>query len=163
MDRTQVEVLKTLAKKVKALEARRDTRTGRVGSGRSFYPTGSRYIRVGIVTASSALSGAHIIGDFYGGAGYGSAQRNSGRLHFGQRGAGTGAIRLDVWNFGATTVPWFSRYIAEFTFELWVQLPSFASTISFRPGDVINGRLLFDSETTVAPSSLVAANNVVNL
>lgn len=163
VDRTEADLLRSLARRVKALEARRTVRTGRVGSSRVFYPSGGRYIRVGSVSASGASGGAHIIADFYGGSGYGFTTRNSGRLHFAQRGVGASGIRLDVWNFGATTVSWFSRYLSDFNFELWVQLPTFASTISVRPGDVAAGRLLFDSETTSAPSGLVAANNVVNL
>ncbi len=158
MERTSAELLRRMNKDIEALKARRDTRTGRVGSPRAFYPTGTRYIRVAVIDGTSALSGAHVIADYYGGASYGGSARNSGRIHFSQRGSGSGSAALSVWNFGATTVNWYLRYVSGFQFELWVMLPSFASTISIRPGDVMNGRMTFDSETTVAPSGLVAAS-----
>ncbi|WP_425836934.1 Gp37-like protein [Microbacterium sp. PA5] len=124
-------------------------------SPRTYYPTGSRYIRVARVNGGGASGGAHVLFDYFGGSNYGVLSRASGRAHFTQRGAGTGAVGLQVWNYGATTLRWFTKYTAEFNFELWLLLPSFASTITLRPGDVLFGELLFDSETTTAPSGLV--------
>jgi hypothetical protein len=127
----------------------------------------ARWVRVARIDGVNASNGAFMTLAYGGGGGFGDINaQDSGRIHFGQRGADI--VTLTVIH--DTTTPtaittFYTRKISTYVYELWAALPAYnlplgVQVLSAFPSTSV---LTMDQVAGTAPSSLVAATEDVVL
>lgn len=126
------------------------------------YSAGSdiRYVRIGVLDGLNASNGAAMQFLLSGLGNFGTARRGTVLVHVAQR--GVGGINLTAWSWGldaaaAGSITLYTRQMGDFLFEVWAKLGAYIPKATLLLLSSWNSTLTLDSQTTVAPGSLVAA------
>lgn len=118
------------------------------------------YVRLLTLDGVNASNGAHAqfmisgIGDF------GSNKRGTVLVHVGQRGADI--INVKAWHWGLDEMPAnqiriYTKKLGTYLYEVWAQFAPWTAKPTFTEQSFWHGTRNLDSNTTVAPTSLVEA------
>ncbi len=118
------------------------------------------YVRLLTLDGGNASNGAHAQFTISGIGDFGSNKRGTVLVHVGQRGADI--INIKAWHWGLDEMPTnqiriYTKKLGTYLYEVWAQFGPWAAKPTYTEQSLWRGTRNLDSNTTVAPTSLVEA------